>query len=223
MKLLLPKGSASVLVDVFIQDSGSSVGAGKTGLLYNSAGLTWYYHRDSASSATQVTLATMTVGTWASGGFKEVDATNMPGVYQLGIPDAALAEGAKNVSMLLKGASGMAPLPIEIQLIDVVYHADVWMADDNAAGTPTDHWFARWYRNGVPVTSGITSPTIQVVKPDDTDLIASSSMTAGSNGRLRYDATGSARLVSGVLYEVTVTATIDGATRTFYQQMSRDS
>jgi hypothetical protein len=60
----------------------------------------------------------MTVGTWASGGFVVVDGTNMPGLYQLGIPDAALASGASQVVILLKGATNMAPVVLEIQLVN---------------------------------------------------------------------------------------------------------
>jgi hypothetical protein len=118
VKLNVLKGKTSKLVEVFISDSSSTTGAGLTGLVFNSAGLTWYYYRSGAASATAVTLATMTVGTWATGGFKEIDATNLPGFYQLGIPDAALVAGASQVVMLLKGATNMAPLPLEVQLVN---------------------------------------------------------------------------------------------------------
>lgn len=90
MKLSIKAGTTSKMVDIFVQDSSSTTGQGLTGLAYNSGSLTAYYHRDTDSSATAITLATMTVGTWASGGFKEVSSTNMPGVYQLGIPNLSL-------------------------------------------------------------------------------------------------------------------------------------
>ncbi len=118
MKLLVKKGKTSKMIEVFIQNSSVATGAGLTGLVFNSASLTWYYWRNGAGSASSVTLATMTLGTWASGGFKEMDATNMPGWYQLGIPDAALASGADGVVMMLKGATNMAPVNLEIQLVD---------------------------------------------------------------------------------------------------------
>jgi hypothetical protein len=86
--------------------------------VYNTYSLTAYYLREGAASATAITLATMTVGTWATGGFKEVDATNMPGIYELGLPDAALATGANSVVVMLKGAANMAPVTLEIQLTD---------------------------------------------------------------------------------------------------------
>lgn len=94
-------GVTSRIVQVFFADTSSVIGAGKTGLVFNTAGLTCYYKRTSANAAVAVTLATMTLGTWATGGFKEVDATHMPGVYEFGVPDAALAvgDGSSSVSI----------------------------------------------------------------------------------------------------------------------------
>ena len=116
MKLSLKAGTTSKLIDLFIQDSSSTTGAGLTGLVYNTASLTGYYYREGAASAVAITLATMTLGTWATGGFVVIDGTNMPGCYQLGIPDAALAAGAQSVIVMLKGATNMAPLVLEIEL-----------------------------------------------------------------------------------------------------------
>lgn len=118
MKLNILKGKTSKTLLVFIQDSSSTTGAGLTGLLFNSASLTWYYYREEAGTgATQVTLATQTIGTWATGGFIELDAADMPGWYELGVPDAVLAAGADFVGMVLKGATNMAQLNIELQLV----------------------------------------------------------------------------------------------------------
>lgn len=120
MKLQIKKGTTSKLLQLFIQDASSTTGAGLTGLVFNSAGLTAYYYREGAASATAMTLVTMTLGTWTSLGFVVIDGTNMPGCYQLGIPDAALATGANSVLVLLKGATNMAPLVLEIELVENV-------------------------------------------------------------------------------------------------------
>ncbi len=117
MKLQLQKGTTSKMVEIFVQDSSSTVGAGLTGLVHNTAGLTAYYYLNDAASATQITLATMTLGTYTSGGFIVVDATNMPGLYSLGLPNAALT-GADSVVVYLQGASNMAPVVLEIELVD---------------------------------------------------------------------------------------------------------
>lgn len=119
MKQIIKKGSTSKRMAIFIADSSSTTGAGLAALAYNTSGLVWYYWREDAGNAggTAVTLATATRGTWTSGGFKEIDATNLPGWYEIGIPDAVLASGAYWAVMMLKGAANMAPVVIEIQLV----------------------------------------------------------------------------------------------------------
>ena len=134
MKLLRKVGVTSEIWQIFIADSSSTTGAGLTGLVFNSAGLTAYYHRDTDTTATAITLVTMTVGTFTSSGFKEIDATNMPGWYQFCPPNAALASGAKSCAFHLKGATNMAPLPIEVDLQGDV-NVTHWLG--TAASTPT--------------------------------------------------------------------------------------
>jgi hypothetical protein len=112
------KGKTSYLLEVFIQDNSKVTGEGLTGLAYNTTGLTCYYYRNGAGASVPVTLADMAVGTWVSGGFKEMDPSHMPGWYQLGVPDAALATGARSVSVYLQGAAHMVPLPVTIPLSD---------------------------------------------------------------------------------------------------------
>ena len=115
MKLLRKVGATSQIFQIFIRDSSSTTGAGLTGLTNASSGLTAYYHGDTDTTATAITLVTMTVGTFTSSGFKEIDATNMPGWYQFCPPNAALDSGV-SVAFHLKGATNMAPLPIEVDL-----------------------------------------------------------------------------------------------------------
>ncbi len=117
-KLDILAGTTSKTIDVFLPDSASTTGAGKTGLVYNTSGLTCYYLREGAASTVAMTLVTMTVGTWTSLGFKEIDATNMPGMYQIGVPNAAIAAGAKSVKLYIIG-TGVAPIIAEIQLTAV--------------------------------------------------------------------------------------------------------
>ncbi len=139
MKLIRKAGATSNIFQVFIADSSSTTGAGLTGLVFNSGSLTAYYHRDTDTTATAITLVTMTVGTFTSSGFKEIDATNMPGWYQFCPPDAAIAAGAKSVGFHLKGASNMAPLPIEVDLdaqVDVTFWNGTAVSSPATAGIP---------------------------------------------------------------------------------------
>lgn len=131
-KLQRQVGTTSQIVNVFIQDSSSSVGAGLAGLTNASSGLTGYYKRNTAASSTAITLASATLGTFTSGGFKEVDATNMKGVYEIGIPNAALASGADSVVVCLQGATNQAPLLLEIELTATSNQTDIRVAKNVA-------------------------------------------------------------------------------------------
>lgn len=101
------------------------------------------------------------------------------------------------------------------------YAAKVWVIKES---TTADHYAVRWFKNGVPITSGITSPTIQVIKGSDgTDLIAAGALTEiGSTHRFKKDETTN-KMVAGAIYFAVVSATIDGATRTWDQQVGRDA
>ncbi len=116
MKLARKVGSTSEIWQIFIRDSSSTTGAGLAGLTNLSGSLTAYFHRDTDTTATAIALVSMTVGTFTSSGFKEIDGTNMPGFYQLCPPNTALATGAKSCVIMLKGAANMVPLPIEVDL-----------------------------------------------------------------------------------------------------------
>lgn len=139
MKISRSVGATSQILQIFIADSSSTTGAGLTGLVFNTASLVAYYHRDTDTTATAISLVTMTVGTFTSSGFKEIDATNMPGWYQFCPPNAALASGAASVAFNLKGATNMAPLPIEIDLdtqVDTKFWNGTAVSSPATAGIP---------------------------------------------------------------------------------------
>ncbi|MDH3267856.1 MAG: hypothetical protein OEM46_03275, partial [Ignavibacteria bacterium] len=78
---------------------------------------TAYYVRPGAV-ATSISLVTQTVtGAYSSGGFVEVSAANMPGVYRFDVPNAVLATGVNSVVVMLKGATNMEQVVLEIQLV----------------------------------------------------------------------------------------------------------
>jgi hypothetical protein len=79
---------------------------GATGLTASTSGLTARYNRTRTASVSITLVARTIAQAWTSGGFAEVDATNMPGVYRLDVPDAALAAGADDVTIVVRGASG---------------------------------------------------------------------------------------------------------------------
>lgn len=120
MKYLIKKGSSSFSAYVSIDDSSSTIGAKLAGLAYNTPGSPTAYYVRQGGAAQPITLATLAAANsaFSSGGFKEVDATNLPGVYRFDIPDAVLATGANTAVIVLKGWTNAVPVHIEIQLID---------------------------------------------------------------------------------------------------------
>jgi hypothetical protein len=108
------KGTSSKIIEVILRDS--TTGAGKTAVAYTD--VTASYVRE-GSTRTAITLASGTAGdAYSSGKWCEVDATNCPGLYQLHLPDAALATGVNAVTTTLN-ASGVIDKVVRISLLDV--------------------------------------------------------------------------------------------------------
>lgn len=129
-KEILKRGSTSNILRVFLQDSASTTGAGKTALTNASSGLIISTIADLEATATTYTSAASnvetitTLGTYAAPTaskcrFKEVDATNFPGVYEIHIADARF--NVTNATQLLISiqCTGVAPVYVEYQLVAV--------------------------------------------------------------------------------------------------------
>jgi hypothetical protein len=95
--ITIAPGSTSQSIELYL---------GATGLTSSTSGLTARYNRTRTASVSIPLVARTIAQAWTSGGFAEVDATNMPGVYRLDLPDAALAAGADDVTVVVRGASG---------------------------------------------------------------------------------------------------------------------
>lgn len=113
-------GQTSVVLRVKLRNSSVSTGAGLTGLTSASTGLIISTIANNEATATAYTVAgsnvetITTLGTFAaptSGKcrFKEVDATNHPGVYEIQIADARFAvSSAKGLLVSVSGATNLA-------------------------------------------------------------------------------------------------------------------
>lgn len=113
---LVKIGSTSVCFAVRVSDSTSSTGAGLSGLTFASGSLVCSYYRPGVvgSTRTAISLQTSTLGTYVSGAFKEIDATNLKGSYEFCPPDAAFATatGLREVIFECYGAANMAPMSV---------------------------------------------------------------------------------------------------------------
>lgn len=120
MNYSIPAGTTSKRIPVFIQ-SDTAKGVGKTGLAFNTPGLTCYawVDTDDNSNAVQIPLVTMIRGEWVSGGFVEKDSAHMPGYYDFGIPNALLATGIEWLVLYFNGGAGVEATEIEIEVTAV--------------------------------------------------------------------------------------------------------
>jgi hypothetical protein len=111
------RGKTSATVTVFIRHA--TTGAPLTGLVFNTASLVCSYAIDQ-NSRTAVTLATLAAANsaWSSGGFKEIDATNMPGMYRFDPPNASLATG-EGVSFSFTGANALCNFEFDLWSVNI--------------------------------------------------------------------------------------------------------
>lgn len=115
-KLSLKQGTTSKLIRFYAENQDGS--GPFVGLVFNSTGLKAYYASEGAASMVITLLTGGVIGTYSPQTLNPVDAANMPGVYELGLPNAALASG-KSVWLMLQGVVNLAPVEIEIELTAV--------------------------------------------------------------------------------------------------------
>ncbi len=124
MKLSIKTGVTSQSINVFIQNSSSTTGAGLTGFAPAGgsllSGMICYYSftgTSAASVAQALSVPAAVNSAFSAGQIVEIDATHMPGWARLDLPNAALAgSSGRCVSLLISGGTNVAPCPIEIEL-----------------------------------------------------------------------------------------------------------
>ena len=123
------RGQGNIILRVKLKDT--TTGLGKTGLTSASSGLKIAIAADNEATATAYTVAGSTIesittlGTYAAPTatkcrFKEFDATNKPGIYEIQIADARFAvSSSKYVTITISGVSGVFDCDVCIPLTDV--------------------------------------------------------------------------------------------------------
>lgn len=102
-----------------------------------------------------------------------------------------------------------------------IYHADIQWVRDQA--NTRDEYLVTWYRDGLRVTSGVTSSTLRFYsRSDGSEIGAVSPTEIGSTHHFKRDEA-TYRLTLGETLIVSAEATIDGATRKDTRLMTRDS
>ncbi len=127
-KLAYKNGITSVVLRVKVLDTASTAGAGKAGLTKDSAGLAVSTIADNEASPVVYRQADnnietiATIGAFASPDagkcrFREVDAVNHPGLYEIQISDARWAvAGSRSAIVTVSGAANAAQVDAEVQL-----------------------------------------------------------------------------------------------------------
>lgn len=191
-------------------DSTSTTGAAKTGLTSASAGLIISTIADNEATATAYTQAAgniesiSTLGTFTSPTagkcrFKEVDATNHPGLYEIQIADARWAvSGARSLIVSVSGASGAAQVDCEVQLVAVDAQDAVRFgltALPNAAASAANGLVTVGTGSG---QLGLSSGAVTVATNNDkTGYALSGSQTFNNTGTWIGNVSGSVGSVSG--------------------------
>lgn len=131
-KLQIVRGAASQRLQLYLKSASTAYPSPLTGLAYNTPGLRAAWFRDGDAVATPILLTSGTAGVFAAGGFLEIDAINLPGLYELGVPDAVWI-GATRATLVISGAAGLVEEVIEVQLTGNDPASQSWSAAFNAA------------------------------------------------------------------------------------------
>ncbi len=173
------------IIRVFLADSTSSAHAGLTGLAYNTANLIIAAAKDMEATTTAYTAAASkieditTLGTYAAPSatkcrFKEFDATNHPGIYELQFSTDLFNEvtgGVYQEALLISitGAADLADTNVEIDLGDVAASINMSGAKNVLAGSLAE--YVRFIRAGMQysVERGLSHLAAKPVGGSDVD------------------------------------------------------
>lgn len=115
------RDSTSNSIQVWMQQLSSPTG--KTGIAFNDADLLVYYQKGGRDGAIRIgpnTLASVSAA-YVSGGWVAVDATNMPGLYRLDVPDVFFTSAAGiNTGVVMVRASGAVHTPLLVEFTDAI-------------------------------------------------------------------------------------------------------
>lgn len=149
-----------------------------TGVLASQVTANYWRQGGLATAITTTTIANVN-GPYASGGFTEVDSTNMPGLYRFDIPDAAIACGADWVNFNIKRRANYgAAVYVYHERLGLASAPDVNVLRWNqfaVTSTPVDANTRQW--RGTDVIS--TAVTANTTKWNGTDVI-STAVTANT-------------------------------------------
>lgn len=99
----IQRNSTSQILEVMAMDATDK---GVTAIAFGAVTVRYFYRGLSGSFVTLTPINNPSANVYLANGWKEIDATNLKGIYQFGIPDAVLASAAKEVFIKVEFTSG---------------------------------------------------------------------------------------------------------------------
>lgn len=117
--------------------------------------------------------------------------------------------------------SSINTLQSTVNNVTVPFYAKIDLTIDS--DNTRDEYTVGWYSGGSVLTTGVTSPTINVISRDGTTLIGVTGMSAIGNTHVFSYNESTNRVTAGDAVIVTAQGTIGGSTRTWRNLLARDS
>lgn len=120
MKRKIFAGTTSLTEPIRVYDTSSVTGAYLSGIIFSTSGLTGRYRRQGDSSWTTINIVSGTAGSYVNGGWA-VASNAPPGSYEVHIPNAAIASGARFCEVEYWGVPNMKSVPLFYELDAINY------------------------------------------------------------------------------------------------------
>ena len=186
----IPKDSTSQSLNIYCWDP--TTNGPKTGLLYTT--ITANYVRPGAAYTAITPLTQTPTGAYSSGGFCEISATYAPGWYRLDIPNAALATGVEEVTLVILSGTDV----VGQETIDLFYKiSDI----QSGLATATNVSDVQTH-----IDINLDAKVSTRAAPGDILEFTANKLTTGSAGGVFVDAMGSNVITSAQLYSTAITA-----------------
>ena len=151
---------------------------GAKGLTHTTPSLSASYVRAGAIR-TAITLVSQTPnGSWTSGGFCEIDSTNMPGIYRIDVPNAVFVAGAESAMLQLTGTNQTNGAVVHYNMAKVQFDLSQNVPLTNTAHSIGDalnaaraQGFGKWQ---------IVGNTMNIYAEDGITLVKSFNLDSGS-------------------------------------------
>lgn len=228
MLLIRKNGATSNILRATLRHS--STGQGLTGLAFSSSGLIISTICDNEATATAYTAAGSTIETITTLGtfaaptatkcrFKEVDATNHPGLYEFQFSDARFAvANAKTLRVTVTGATNLLSRDIFIQLtsmdVDDAVRGGMTAFPNVASGSAGALIVSGTGTAALSVSSGVAQADVAKVNNVSTSSVTTINANIGTTQPVNYTGTGASALVKSDMVDIKGTAvTESGAGR----------